>query len=174
MRSAALLVWALHAAAATSVTKDQWQAEAQNALEAAKPLWSQGAESGCVLTITGNRVTTTADGPLRLCRVDHGGDVDSSKTVILAMVDSTKYLETRGNWEAFLNKAAYCRKTKRALYLWLGVPSSDILDARHAAPWATCRDRREGNTLNGVKTLGFLALFHQQNSPDSVLSGEFC
>ena len=101
--------------------------------------------------------------------LDHGGAVDASKTVVLAMVDSTQYLEKKGNWEAFLNKAAYCRKTKRALYLWLGVPSSDILDARHAAPWATCRDRREGNTLNGVKTLGFLALFEGPQPPDSVL-----
>ena len=167
MRSALLLSLAA-SAAATRVTKDQWQAEAENALEAAKPLYEQ-ASNGCVLTISGNRVTTTSNSPLKLCRVDHGGDVDATKTVVLAMADSTKYLETRGNWEAFLNKAAYCRKTKRALYLWLGVPSSDILDARHAAPWATCRDRREGNTLNGVKTLGFLALFHQQNPPDSVL-----
>ena len=140
MRSALLL--SIASAAASRVTRDQWRAEAQEALNEARPLWEEAAESGCVLTISGNRVTTTSDSPLNLCRVDHGGDVDSSKTVILAMVDSTKYLETRGNWEAFLNKAAYCRKTKRALYLWLGVPSSDILDARHAAPWATCRDRR--------------------------------
>ena len=97
MCSAALLLWALHAAAATRVTQDQWQAEAQAALEeATTALVEQGAESGCVLTISGNRVTTTSDSPLRLCRVDHGGDVDASKTVILAMVDSTKYLETRG------------------------------------------------------------------------------
>ena len=67
MRSAALLLCALHAAA-TRVTKDQWQAEAQNALEAAKPLWFQ-ASNGCVLTISGNRVTTTSDSPLKLCRV---------------------------------------------------------------------------------------------------------
>ena len=167
MRSALLLCALLHAAA-TRVTKDQWQAEAQAALNDARPLF-EAVKNGCVLTISGNRVTTTSASPLKLCRVDHGGAVDAKKTVVLAMADSTKYLETRGNWEAFLNKAAYCRKTKRALYLWLGVPSSDILDARHAAPWATCRDRREGNTLNGVKTLGFLALFHQQNPPDSVL-----
>ena len=166
MRSALLL--SIASAAATRVTKDQWQTEAQNALEAAKPLYDQ-ASNGCVLTISGNRVTTTSTSPLKLCRVDHGGDVDAKKTVVLAMADSTKYLETRGNWEAFLNKAAYCRRTKRALYLWLGVPSSDILDARHAAPWATCRDRREGNTLNGVKTLGFLALFEGPQPPDSVL-----
>jgi hypothetical protein len=169
MCSAALLLSVAASAAATRVTKDQWQAEAQNALEAAKPLWSQGAESGCVLTISGKRVTTTSDSPLKLCRVDHGGDVDASKTVVLAMVDSTQYLEKKGNWEAFLNKAAYCRRTKRALYLWLGVPSTDILDARHAAPWATCRDRREGNTLNGVKTLGFLALFEGPHPPSSIL-----
>ena len=88
MRSALLL--SIASAAATRVTRDQWEAEAQSAVEAAKPLWSQ-ASNGCVLTISGSRVTTTSDSPLRLCRVDHGGDVDASKTVILAMVDSTKY-----------------------------------------------------------------------------------
>ena len=72
MRSALLL--SIASAAASRVTKDQWQTEAQAALEEAKPLYAQ-ATSGCVLTISGNRVTTTSDSPLRLCRVDHGGDV---------------------------------------------------------------------------------------------------
>ena len=80
MRSALLL--SIASAAASRVTRDQWQTEAQAALEEAKPLYEQ-ATSGCVLTISGSRVTTTSDSPLKLCRVDHGGAVDASKTCLL-------------------------------------------------------------------------------------------
>ena len=51
-----------------------------------------------MLTISGNRVTTTS-AAAETVRVDHGGDVDI-KNCHPSHVDSTKYLETRGNWEA--------------------------------------------------------------------------
>jgi len=102
--------------------------------------------------------------------VDHGGEVDAKKTTILAMVDSPGYLEQRGNWEAFLNKASYCRRTRRRFYIWIGVPPPNVLNARVDAPWARCRDKTRGNanTLNGVKNLAFLALFDDP-SIDKVL-----
>ena len=37
-----------------------------------------------MLTISGNRVTTTSDSPLKLCRVDHGGDVEWSLVLFVA------------------------------------------------------------------------------------------
>ena len=58
----------------------------------------------------------------KLCRVDHGGPVDADKTTILMFVNTPQYLEQRGNWEAFLNKASYCRRTRRKFYIWIGVP----------------------------------------------------
>ena len=165
MRAALLL----GIATAARVTQDQWKESAQEALDAARPLYVQAADSGCVVSISTKHVTATSTSALRLCRVDHGGAVDPEKTAVLAMVDSTWYLELRGNWEAFLNKAAYCRHSKRAFYLWLGVPPPEVLNKRTEAPWAHCKDRRAGNTLNGVKTLAFLALFDGENSPASVL-----
>ena len=116
MRSAALLL-SIASAAASRVTRDQWQAEAQAALNEATTALVEQANSGCVLTISGNRVTTTSDSPLRLCRVDHGGDVDAIKNCRFGHGRLTQYLETRGNWEAFLNKAAYCRNEARPLPL---------------------------------------------------------
>jgi len=67
-----------------------------------------------------------------------------------------------------LNKVAYCRATKRALYLFLGAPEPRALDARHDdLPWLDCREP-PGNTLHIGKTLAFLALFHGPE-PDSAL-----
>ena len=45
-------------------------------------------------------------------------------------VDSVAYLTTAGTWPSFLNKAAYCRKTRRAFYLWVGNLDRELLDAR--------------------------------------------
>ena len=106
----------------------------------------------------------------KLCRVDHGGPVDADKTTILMFVNTPQYLEQRGNWEAFLNKASYCRRTRRRFYIWIGVPPPSVLNARVDAPWARCRDKTRGleNTLNGVKNLAFLALFDDP-SIDKVL-----
>lgn len=67
-----------------------------------------------------------------------------------------------------MNKVAYCRATKRALYLFLGAPEPRALDARHDdLPWLDCREP-PGNTLHIGKTLAFLALFHGPE-PDSAL-----
>ena len=173
-RRTLLLVLTSAAANTVSVTKQIWSDSAQSAIAAAKPDWA-AADRGCVATIASatppylsydGRDTTKP----KLCRVDHGGEVDAEKTTILAMVDSPQYLEQRGNWEAFLNKASYCRRTRRKFYIWIGVPPPSILNARVDAPWARCRDKARGNanTLNGVKNLAFLALFDDP-SIDKVL-----
>ena len=95
------------AATTVSVTKEIWSDSAQSAIAAAKRDWA-AADRGCVATIASatppylsydGRDTTKP----KLCRVDHGGEVDADKTTILAMVDSPGYLEQRGNWEAFLS-----------------------------------------------------------------------
>ena len=162
------------AATTVSVTKEIWSDSAQSAIAAAKPDWA-AADRKCIATIASatppylsydGRDTTKP----KLCRVDHGGPVDAEKTTILMFVNTPQYLEQRGNWEAFLNKASYCRRTRRRFYIWIGVPPPSVLNARVDAPWARCRDksRDHENTLNGVKNLAFLALFDDP-SIDKVL-----
>ena len=160
---AMLLLFAATTAKKVTVTKAQWAASAKSALAAAAPDWA-AADRTCVATIASARPARLSydgreNGTPKLCRVDHGGAVDDGKTTVLAMVDSPQYLEQRGNWEAFLNKASYCRRTRRIFYIWIGVPAPEVLDKRIDAPWARCRDKHAGNTLNGVKNLAFLALF---------------
>ena len=162
------------AATTVSVTQDVWRESAASAQAAAKPDWA-AADRQCIATIASatppylsydGRDTTKP----KLCRVDHGGPVDADKTTILMFVNTPQYLEQRGNWEAFLNKASYCRRTRRKFYIWIGVPPPAVLNARVDAPWARCRDNTRGheNTLNGVKNLAFLALFDDP-SIDKVL-----
>ena len=89
---------------------------------------------------------------------------------MLALVDSLGYLEQPGNWEAFLNKASYCRKTGRAFYLWVGKIDQGELDLREGAdlPWLRCREA-PGNTLNIYKAVAFLALFRGPEPPEAVM-----
>ena len=173
-RALLILTCARTAATTVSVTKEIWSDSAQSAIAAAKPDWA-AADRQCIATIASatppylsydGRDTTKP----KLCRVDHGGEVDADKTTILMFVNTPQYLEQRGNWEAFLNKASYCRRTRRKFYIWIGVPPSNVLNARVDAPWARCRDKTRGleNTLNGVKNLAFLALFDDP-SIDKVL-----
>ena len=98
-RRALLVVLTSVAANTVSVTKQIWTESAASATAAAKPDWA-AADRGCVATIASatppylsydGRDTTKP----KLCRVDHGGEVDAEKTTILAMVDSPGYLEQR-------------------------------------------------------------------------------
>ena len=147
-----ILTCARTGATTVSVTKEIWSDSAASAIAAAKPDWA-AADRQCIATIASatppylsydGRDTTKP----KLCRVDHGGAVDAEKTTILMFVNTPQYLEQRGNWEAFLNKASYCRRTRRRFYIWIGVPPSNVLNARVDAPWARCRDKTRGLELS--------------------------
>ncbi|KAJ8611650.1 hypothetical protein CTAYLR_007885 [Chrysophaeum taylorii] len=104
----------------------------------------------------------------RLCRVtldtgETGVVVDSRRMAVMMMVDSVAYLKLPGNWLAFLNKAAYCRATRRRFFLWVGTLPKADLDARHPVPWMRCVEK-PGNTLNIHKAIAFLALFASQRN----------
>ena len=95
---------------------------------------------------------------------DHGAAVVSTKTALLVAVPSLSDLERSGTWQAFLNKAAYCRRTNRPLYVFVGVPQ--LLHSRLDAPWAKCRERGSSASL---KAVALLSLFEDPNPPDRVL-----
>lgn len=73
------------------------------------------------------------------------------------MVNTEEYLMRPGNWEAFLNKASYCRRSGRRLFVWVGELPKAQLGARHSVPWLNCREP-PGNTLNIYKAIALLAL----------------
>ena len=73
-------------------------------------------------------------------------------------------LERSGTWQAFLNKAAYCRRTNRPLYVFVGVPQ--LLHSRLDAPWAKCRERGSSASL---KAVALLSLYEDPNPPGRVL-----
>ena len=93
----------------------------------------------------------------RLCRVKDR-EASQQRTAVLMIVNSVAYLQGPGNWEAFLNKAAYARKTKRPFYLWVGDLEAATLAGRHAVPWLPCAEK-PGNTLNIYKTVAIFAAF---------------
>ena len=99
-----------------------------------------------------------------VCKVDHGAAVVSTKTALLVAVPSLSDLERGGTWQAFLNKAAYCRRTNRPLYVFVGVPQ--LLHSRLDAPWAKCRERGSSASL---KAVALLSLYEDPNPPDRVL-----
>jgi len=167
----------LAAAAATKVSERKWTAAADEALAAFKSLRkavnrkcffsltsSTPPRDGLAMASAGGRVVAFAPAALRLCKVDHGAAVDSTKTAVLVAVASLGALEISATWQAFLNKAAYCRRTNRPLYVFIGVPL--LLNARLDAPWARCRERGASSSL---KAVALLALFADPNPPDRVL-----
>jgi len=105
--------------------------------------------------------TLHKEGP-RLCLVN--GTYDDKNTVaILMLVNSVEYLQEQlGNWLSFLNKAAYCYKTQRPLYIWIGDLDPSILDRRHIVPWLNCFEKTKENTLNIYKTIAILATFKKR------------
>ena len=119
---------------------------------------------GLAMASASGRVAAFSHVPLRLCKVDHGAAVVSTKTALLVAVPSLSDLERSGTWQAFLNKAAYCRRTNRPLYVFVGVPQ--LLHSRLDAPWAKCRERGSSASL---KAVALLSLYEDPNPPDRVL-----
>lgn len=121
-------------------------------------------DAKCVVRIEKNRLVflEESDSPYlpRLCRVEDVAEPTES-TSVLMMVNSVNYLEQRGNWLAFLNKASYCRATKRRFYVWIGDLPRAELDARHSIPWRTRCAHNPGNTLNIYKAIAFIVLFRE-------------
>ena len=185
MRRSVAAIALLYATAVSAelvhVSDATWKTEASAALGAARPAW-ESVVIGCVLRIKSTQPAKlglrnaqpergdTSAVP-RLCRVDvgDGGPPPGDAAAVLALVDSVGYLEAPGNWEAFLNKAAYCKATGRAFYAWVGTLPRETLDARPGGlPWTTCREA-PGNTLNIYKAIALLALFHGPDPPKAVL-----
>ena len=159
-----------------TVKMDTWTKVSEAALQEARPVW-ESVETACVLRIKSSSPAKVGmrggrlDEGAHLCRVDLGdyGGADGDKAAVLALVDSTAYLERPGNWEAFLNKCAYCAKTRRRLYVWIGNLPRAVLDERPGdLPWMSCKEK-PGNTLNIYKAIAFLALFASEDPPASVL-----
>ena len=171
------LLLCLAAAEATKVSERKWKAAADEALAAFKPIRksvnrkcffslmsSTPPRDGLAMASASGRVAAFSHVPLRLCKVDHGAAVVSTKTALLVAVPSLSDLERGGNWQAFLNKAAYCRRTNRPLYVFVGVPQ--LLHSRLDAPWAKCRERGSSASL---KAVALLSLYEDPNPPDRVL-----
>ena len=173
----ALLLCLAAATKATKVSERKWKAAADEALAAFKPIRksvnrkcffslmsSTPPRDGLAMASASGRVAAFSHVPLRLCKVDHGAAVVSTKTALLVAVPSLSDLERSGTWQAFLNKAAYCRRTNRPLYVFVGVPQ--LLHSRLDAPWAKCRERGSSASL---KAVALLSLYEDPNPPDRVL-----
>ena len=173
----ALLLCLAAATEATKVSERKWKAAADEALAAFKPIRksvnrkcffslmsSTPPRDGLAMASASGRVAAFSHVPLRLCKVDHGAAVVSTKTALLVAVPSLSDLERSGTWQAFLNKAAYCRRTNRPLYVFIGVPQ--LLHSRLDAPWAKCRERGSSASL---KAVALLSLYEDPNPPARVL-----
>uniref|UniRef100_A0A7S4E582 Hexosyltransferase n=1 Tax=Pelagomonas calceolata TaxID=35677 RepID=A0A7S4E582_9STRA len=173
----ALLLCLAAATEATKVSERKWKAAADEALATFKPIRksvnrkcffslmsSTPPRDGLAMASAAGRVAAFSHVPLRLCKVDHGAAVVSTKTALLVAVPSLSDLERSGTWQAFLNKAAYCRRTNRPLYVFVGVPQ--LLHSRLDAPWAKCRERGSSASL---KAVALLSLYEDPNPPDRVL-----
>ena len=80
---------------------------------------------------------------------------------VLQVADSLAYLFADATmWSYFLNKAAYCRRTRRALYLGLGSPVAALRVPPPAArpPWLPCEEERPPG-VQFMKPLFALAVF---------------
>eukprot|EP00965_Chrysotila_dentata_P073868 2440112-Pleurochrysis_carterae.AAC.2 len=101
--------------------------------------------------------------------------VPLASTPVLTMVTSADYL--LDNWLSFVNKASYCERTHRRLYLWMGTagPAEELAARPQLLPenivWAPRCTAAEptNNTVNIYKTVAILALLDASPRPDAVM-----
>ena len=111
----ALLLCLAAATEATKVSERKWKAAADEALAAFKPIRksvnrkcffslmsSTPPRDGLAMASAAGRVAAFSHVPLRLCKVDHGAAVVSTKTALLVAVPSLSDLERGGTWQACL------------------------------------------------------------------------
>ena len=99
-------------------------------------------------------------------RRDDSTSEQSSKSAILTMVDTVKYLrggksttsKTNGEsyfiWECFLNKASYAFRTNRDFYIWVGGFEGDKVDATNVNDKANTPILHQRNTEVVSRTFG--------------------
>lgn len=103
---------------------------------------------------------------------NHHRQDDRNKTVLLAMMDSTTYLQTDWVMAAFLNKVSYAYMTNRDFYLFVGNPTNqEELNRRNVDTVASafgecfCRNNDDSdattytNSMHYYKPIAFEALF---------------
>lgn len=178
----------------TAVGEAAFSAAAEHALSAAKPTW-ETVDTSCVLHVdaldegapakvrlswpNGTRSDIVAPSALMtaefrntvgaaLCQVAFEADSQAVVMPILSYVDSLDYLLRDHIWTAFLNKVAYCQRTQRRLFLFVGRFPRELVDSRAGAlPWQPCEEP-PGNGNNVPKTIAILSLMHLTPPPPAV------